>query len=187
MDVTSGSLDLGPAESVHGMTAYSLENLAAGTKFELTFRGGDPVGTGGGHGDPHAGAGTAGTTVVTLPNRMENPSTMLMVAALLVMLAVVGMTTRGAVDPLAQRERLETFYQLLLRRLARLDDLNDAGAVAHDVYKAKRAELKNQIASVLYQLQGGAGDRGTRHAEAGTGAAGASDAAGVAGKESTAP
>jgi hypothetical protein len=106
------------------------------------------------------------------------------------MLGVLAVTTRGAVSPMAQRERLESIYDVLLKRLARLDDLNDAGAVAHDVYKAKRAELKNQIASVLYQLQAASGKRpkgakgaGGQHRLDAGGVSGAS----VAGNERTAP
>jgi hypothetical protein len=182
MTVTSSTVKLGVGEAIHGMTAYEVSNLAAGTTLELTFRGGGPLemAAAGGE-DPHGGA-SAGTSVITMPNRMENPSTMLMVAVLLAMLAIVGMATRGPSGVGDQREHLQEFYETLLKRLARLDDLNEAGAVAHDVYKAKRAELKNQVASVLYQLQSGDKKkrRSARQPEPGT------SGAGVAGNERTA-
>jgi hypothetical protein len=176
MGVSSGTLTLGPGESVHGMTAYSVSDVAAGTNFEVTFRGGDPITAApGGGGSPHGGSG-AQPAIIEVPNRMENPSILLMVAILLLMLAVLGMSARGAISPLNQPDQLAAYYQVLLKRLARLDDLNEAGAVAHDVYKVKRAELKNQLASLQYHMQTGKPRKRSRHREPS-----------VAGNERTAP
>jgi hypothetical protein len=133
-------------------------------------------------GEEAQGETSTGRSVVTVPNRMENPSTMLMVAVLLAMLAIIGIATRGPSGLVDQRQHLQEFYETLLKRMARLDDLNEAGAVAHDVYKSKRAELKNQIASVLYQLQAGGKKKRRPSSRPEPGASGA----GVAGNERTA-
>jgi len=181
MTVTSSTVKLGVGEAIHGMTAYEVSNVAAGTTLELTFRGGGPLEMAAAGEEPQGGT-PAGRSVVTAPNRMENPSTMLMVAVLLAMLAIVGIATRGPSGFVDQRQHLQEFYETLLKRMARLDDLNEAGAVAHDVYKSKRAELKNQIASVLYQLQAGGKKKRRPSRRPEPGASGA----GVAGNERTA-
>lgn len=181
MTVTSRTLTLGKSEAVHGMTAYALSDIPANTKIDLTFSGGGALPATamgenpGGQGD-QASTGTG--AVISIPNRMENPSILLMVGVMLAMLAVIGFATRGTTSPIDKPERLNAYYQLLLKRLARLDDLNEAGAVAHDVYKAKRTELKNQLASLQYRMQAKkkSSKRRSRHREPS-----------VSGKERTAP
>lgn len=152
MTITSKTLTLGKGEAVHGMTAYAVSELPAGTKIDLTFSGGGALPATAMGENPNGDQAASGS-VIAIPNRMENPSILLMVGIMLAMLAIIGFATRGTVNPVDRPERLKAYYMLLLKRLARLDDLNEAGAVAHDVYKVKRAELKNQLASLQYRMQ----------------------------------
>jgi hypothetical protein len=48
--------------------------------------------------------------------------------------------------------------------LAKLDDLNQTGAIPAAAYQSKRAEFKNQIASLMYRLnaRGGSGEPRTQ-------------------------
>lgn len=155
MDVSSDNVTLGAGKPVHGMTAHSVPVLAAGQTLDLTFKGGDPISASPAGGDPHAGGRQP--TILMVPNRMENPSILLMVGTMLALLALTGVAMRGAENPLDRREHLQSHYDLLLKRLARLDDLHGTGVVAPDVYRAKRAELKNQLASLMYRLRSGKG------------------------------
>jgi hypothetical protein len=160
MDVTSSDIELGAAQSVHGMTAYAVTGLAPGTTFDITFKGGDPINSAPAGADPHAGG--ASPTVILQSNRMENPSILLMVAILLALVAVVGVGMRGATSPVDRYDQLSNYYDLMLRRMAKLDDLHGAGVVAPDVYAAKRAELKMQLAALKYRLQANAGSKKKR-------------------------
>jgi hypothetical protein len=167
MSVTSKTLALGAGESVHDMTAYELTNLTKGTEFQLTFAGGDALSEPAAGGSEASAASGGGSTVVILPPRGENASFMLMVIMLLALLAFVGLAAHGAVNPLNQAGQVKAYYNRLLARLAKLDDLNTAGMIAPDVYSAKRTELKTQLAALRYRLhtdKDGEGRKARAHA-----------------------
>jgi hypothetical protein len=155
MKFTSETLELGNGESVQGMTAYDVTGLTKGSSFRLTISGGEPVsaattGQGGGGGQ---------SSIVILPAGAENVSIMVMVIVLLALLAFLGIATHGETNPLGQEDQVRTYYNVLLKRMAKLDDLRETGMVAADVYSAKRAELKTQIAALMYHLHTGKGGK----------------------------
>ena len=163
MAVTSSTLNLGLGESVHDMTAYELSTLAKGSQIQLTFAGGqaisEPVG-GGGTGSATSGSG--GTSVVVLPPSAEGTSFLLMVIVLLALVAFVGIAAHGTVNPLDQAGQVRAYYDLLLKRMAKLDDLSGADMIPSDVYAAKRAELKTQLAALRYRLHAEKGGKGKK-------------------------
>jgi len=151
MKFTSGTLELGNGESVQGMTAYDVAGLTKGSPFQLTISGGEPVAATTGHG------GGGQSSIVILPAGAENVSLMVMVIVLLALLAFLGIATHGETNPLDQEDQVRSYYNVLLKRMAKLDDLRETGMVAPDVYSAKRAELKTQIAALKYHLHTGKG------------------------------
>jgi hypothetical protein len=78
---------------------------------------------------------------------------MVMVVLLLALLAFVGVSQQGAHNPLDDPKQLRRWYELVLKRLAKLDDLHEAQTIPGEVYHIKRAELKNQLASLMLRLQ----------------------------------
>jgi len=175
MSASSKTLALGAGETVQGMKVYELTNLTKGSEFQLTFAGGDPIPADQGAGSADAAGG--GSTVVSLPPRGESTSFMLMVIVLLALLAFVGIAAHGAVNPLNQSKQVRAYYDLLLKRLAKLDDLNSAGMIAPDVYAAKRTELKTQLAALRYRLHTDKTRKGKKKSQG--------EAASVAGNERT--
>lgn len=172
MGITSETTSLVRDESGHDMAAYTAGPLAAGTALEIRFSGGSGqslVGESGG------GGGGRGTVVV-LPNAMEEASLMIMVILLLALTAFMGITLHGTRDPLSDPENLRRYYETLLRRMARLDDMLAAQAIPADVHRAKREQLKTQLGSLMRRMRAGEGDTGG--AAPGAGADGAPAGAG---------
>ena len=91
--------------------------------------------------------------VIATPNPMEEVSLIMMFIVLLALLAFMGITIHGGKSPLDQPSSLRAYYELLLRRLAKLDDLRHAEVVTADVHRAHREELKGQLAALLYRLR----------------------------------
>lgn len=152
MKFTSETLELGGGERVQGMMAYDVTGLTEGSPFQLTVSGGEPVSAAAGQGG-HGGQ----SSIVTLPVAAESVSLLVMVIVLLALLAFLGIATHGGTNPLDQDDQVRSYYNVLLKRMAKLDDLRETGMVAPDVYSAKRAELKTQIAALKYHLHTGKG------------------------------
>lgn len=157
MRVTSTSHQFASTESVHGMTAYAVHDIKANTTVELTFSGGDPnfagldVDEGG-----NAGGGTMGEAQGTITARAgddEKIAYFLMITVLLVLAGVTGMSLRDRQDPLSDPQVLRAHYDLLLARLARLDDLHAANTIPNDAYRASREELLGRLAALAMQLR----------------------------------
>jgi len=74
-----------------------------------------------------------------------------MVILLLVMLAFVAVTIKGAPSAAEQCRHLDDAAESLASRIAKLDDLHATGTVAADVYHVEREELKRKLASVIFQ------------------------------------
>jgi hypothetical protein len=54
---------------------------------------------------------------------------------------------------------LSQYRDVLIERLAKLDDLRETGAIPAGAYQAKRMELKNQLASLIIRLGEGSRER----------------------------
>jgi hypothetical protein len=88
-----------------------------------------------------------------VPGDSHRASVFVMFAMLLVLLGVVGLSARGTLDPLADTKVLRAHYDLLVTRLARLDDLRSAQAVAPEAYRAAREELVGRLAALTVKMR----------------------------------
>lgn len=146
MTVTGSNLSFTREESAHDMASWTATSLTAGTNIGITFSGGS--------GESSIPGTTGGSgAIIVAPNPMEEVSLMLMFIVLLALLAFMGITIHGGKSPLDQPSSLRAYYELLLRRLAKLDDLRHAEVVSADVHRAQREELKGQLAALLYRLR----------------------------------
>ncbi|HET6348165.1 MAG TPA: hypothetical protein VFH88_03685 [Candidatus Krumholzibacteria bacterium] len=147
------------AESVHGMTSYTVHNIKAGESVELSFQGGDPQFAGldvqgdGGMGQGGGNGGEGGGNIVGMAGNDENISRFLMVTVLLVLAGVAGMSLRDHHDPLSDAKVLRAHYDLLLARLARLDDLHAANTIPDDAHRASREDLIRRLAALAMQMR----------------------------------
>lgn len=140
MKITSSSHTLEPGQPVHGMTAFAIHNARKGDVLTLAFEG---------------GSGEAMATnqeVQVAPNDAHRVALVAMVPLLLVLLAVVGMTQRQA-DPLSDVSVLRAHYDLLVKRLARLDDLHAADAVSADAHRAARDEMTARLGALALKMR----------------------------------
>ena len=94
--------------------------------------------------------------VIVVPNDAENLSLVLMVILLLALVAFTSIAVREPRIDGAEALRLQEYREVLVRRLARLDDLHETGAIPGAAYQAKRAEIKNRIASIMFRLDNAA-------------------------------
>jgi hypothetical protein len=162
MQVSSSSHQFATTESVHDMKAYAVHNIKANSTVTLTFTGGDPNFAGlnvdeNGNSTGGSGKAAAQGDVVGRPGEDEKISRFLMVTVLLVLAGVIGMSLRDRHDPLSDPQVLRAHYDLLLSRLARLDDLHAAHAIPDDVYRASREEMMGRLGALAMQMraQGG--------------------------------
>ncbi len=139
MKITSTSHDLQPTEPVHGMTAFSIHGVPKGV-LTIAFEGGTSQMAG------------AGQEVGVISNDAHRVALYAMVPRLLVLLTAVGMTQRSA-DPLSDPKVLRAHYDLLVKRLARLDDLRAAEAVSADAHRAARDELAARLGALALKLR----------------------------------
>ncbi len=140
MQITSSSHTLQPSEPVHGMTAFSIHGVPKGSTLTLAFQGGSSQALG------------AGQEVHVVSNDAHRVALYAMIALLLVLLAVVGVTQRGA-NPLSDPRVLHAHYDLMVRRLARLDDLRAADAISADAHRAARDELAARLGALAMKLR----------------------------------
>ncbi len=152
--VASTSHQFASTESVHGMTAYAVHDINANSTVALTFSGGDPNFAGLDVDEHDHGAGGEPTGPVTAqPGVDEKISYFFMVTVLLVLACVAAMSLRDRNDPLSDPQVLRAHYDLLLARLARLDDLHAAQAIPDDAYRASREELMNRLGALAMHLR----------------------------------
>lgn len=149
MDIAGGGVEFDVHNSTNSMNAYHATNVAGDTEITIAFSGGtsEPAGA------TTADSGSRTGSVMLLPNAMEETSIIIMVIMLLALLALAGVSVHGVESPLEQRDGVQAHYETLARRLARLDDLHAAETIPADVYPVKRAELKQQLASLRYRLE----------------------------------
>lgn len=143
MTITSSTHTLEAEESAHGMAAYSLANMKKGSALTLSFAGGST----------RAPGMADGQEVSVVPGEAEKFSLLLMVAMLLVLTGVLGVTVRGGRDPLADPAALRRHYDILVARLARLDDLRAAEAVTADAHRAAREELVSRLGALSMRMR----------------------------------
>jgi hypothetical protein len=147
MQITSTTNDLIPEEGPHEGVSWHIDGLKKGEVLNLSFRGGSSQETAsGGEGD-----------IIVVPNQAEGLSLVLMLILLLALAAFTAIAAREPRMSGPESLRLAEYRNVLIRRLAKLDDLYETGAIPSAAYRAKRAELKNQVASLTYRL--GAGSR----------------------------
>ena len=161
MMVTSTTHEFMSQQSVHGMMAYALHNLAAGDELILNFTGGDPNFAGlQVEGEEGSGAHPPGATPDNIRVASSEDYKFAIFAAitvLLVLAGIVGMALRDRNDPLADAKVLRAHYDLLVTRLAKLDDLHAANLIPSDAYRASREELVGRLAALAMQLRANAG------------------------------
>lgn len=147
MKITSSSHTLEAQEEVHGMASWSLHGLTKGSTLVLKFEGGHE------HGPDVAGGGGGSGQVSVIPGQAESFSRYLMLTLALVLGTLAFVALRGASDPLTDAKVLRTHYDLLVTRLARLDDLNATGAISGDAHKAAREHLMSKLGVIAMQLR----------------------------------
>jgi hypothetical protein len=76
-----------------------------------------------------------------------------MITVLLVLAGIVGMALRDRHDPLSDAKVLRAHYDLLVSRLAKLDDLHAANTIPSDAYRASREEMVGRLAALAMQLR----------------------------------
>jgi hypothetical protein len=140
MQITSPSHTLEAGEPVHGMTAFSLHGVSKGSTLTLAFSGGSTEGL------------AAGEEVKVVANDAHRVALYAMVPLLLVLLGLVGATQR-APSPLADAQILRSHYELLVNRLARLDDLRAADAISDDAHRAAREEITTRLGALAMKMR----------------------------------
>ena len=141
MEITSDTHQLAAVEGPHAAVERSVTGLKKGDVLGLLFQGGSTK-------------ATAEPTVIVVPNPSEQLSLAVMAILLLTLIALVVMTMREHRVIASAPEGLEAHRDVLLRRLAKLDDLFSTGVVSRDAYEARRLEIKNQAASLTYRMHG---------------------------------
>ena len=140
MQITSPSHTLQPSEPVHGMTAYSIHGVPKNSVLTLAFSGGTSQ------------ALASEQEVHVVPNDAHRMALYAMIPLLLVLLALVGLSQRNA-NPLANTAVLQSHYDLLVKRLARLDDLRAADAISSDAHRAARDEMTARLGALAVRLR----------------------------------
>jgi hypothetical protein len=155
MQVTTTSHEFVSTQSVHGMSAYALHGMEKGQELILNFVGGNPDFAGlnvEDDGHNHAAEGTPDNIRVA-PTDDYKISIFVMITVLLVLTGIVGMALRDRHDPLSDAKVLRAHYDLLVARLAKLDDLHAANTIPSDAYRATREELVGRLAALAMQLR----------------------------------
>ena len=140
MKITSSSHTLESGEPVHGMTAFAIHNVRKGDVLTLAFEGGTSE------------AVAANQEIQVVPSDAHHVALFAMIPLLLMLLAVVAMTQRQA-DPLSDKSVLRAHYEVLVKRLARLDDLRAADAISADAHRATREDLTTRLGALALKLR----------------------------------
>lgn len=140
MKITSTSHTLQPGEPVHGMSVFTIHAAPENTDLTIAFEGGSSE------------AAAASGEVLVVPNDAHRTAVYAMAVLLLAMLGVVGATQRNA-SPLSDAKVLRTHYDLLVKRLARLDDLRAAEAITPDAHRAAREELATRLGALAMRMR----------------------------------
>jgi hypothetical protein len=153
MEISSSSHELAEGGGPHEGVSWEIKGLKRGDVLNLSFRGGVNQETASG------GSGEGQHMVIVVPNDAENLSLILMVILLLALVTFVGIAMKEPRIDGAEALRLSQYRDVLIERLAKLDDLRETGAIPAGAYQAKRMELKNQLASLIIRLGEGSRER----------------------------
>jgi hypothetical protein len=145
MRIHSHSHELVQGEGPHASVSWAINGLKKGQELNLHFQGGVSQQA------AAAGGGSQGAISV-VPNSADSLSILMMAILLLALLAFAGIALREPRADGAESIHLKEYRDVLVGRLAKLDDLNQTGAIPAAAYQSKRAELKHQIASLMYRL-----------------------------------
>jgi hypothetical protein len=144
MEVTSGTLSLGEPEEIRGFQSYRLANLPRSSILALKFRGGESR--------AQPAEGETGHEVVILREPWQDASVVLIVGFALLLVLVMAFATKSPLPekhgPAVLAERKDS----LLTQIARLDDLYEMGTVPEPLHKAKRRDLVDELALIVYRL-----------------------------------
>jgi len=146
MTIASSSHDLVTEEGAHAGVSWDINDLKKGTALNLAFSGGSS--------QPEPAANQQ-SMVIVVPNDAERLSMLLMAVLLLAMVAFVVIAIKEPRIAGTEALHLGEYRDVLLARLAKLDDVHETGAIPAAAYHAKRAEIKNQVASLIYRLNSG--------------------------------
>ncbi|HEX5132172.1 MAG TPA: hypothetical protein VFX92_06780 [Candidatus Krumholzibacteria bacterium] len=158
MKVTSSTHELAEQEAVHGMSAWSVHGITAGSTLSLRFEGGQEHAPAMAGMDGEDGGGDTGQ-VHAAPSQSQTFSIYLMITLGLVLLTLAAVVARDNNDPLSDTKVLRGHYDLLATRLARLDDLRATGAITADAHRAARESLMTRLALIALQLRSHGGKR----------------------------
>ena len=153
MSVSSSSHTMTQGDGAHSAVSWVIDNMKQGETLSIQFSGGTA----------QQASGGAQPVVSTIPNNTEGLSILMMIILGLALLAFIAVASRDQSDSGTRAKQLEDHRQLLVRRLARLDDVHESGAVPGAAYHETRLELKNQVASVVLQLNKLSGRRKGGH------------------------
>ena len=101
-----------------------------------------------------------------IPGQSEPFSRYLMVTLGLVLATLAFVALRGSSNPLDDTKVLRTHYDLLVKRLARLDDLHATGNISDDAFKAARANLMSRLGVIAMRLRSHGGKAPSHKPEA---------------------
>jgi hypothetical protein len=155
MKITSSSHELVPAEDAHAAVSWTIDGLKKGDTLNLTFHGGT---------SQAPEAATSRATVIVVPDDAESLSLFLMFILILALMTFTGIALREPRLTGAETHYLQEYRDVLIRRVAKLDDVYETGAIPATAYHAKRAELKNQVASLIFRLEA-VGQKGQKNPE----------------------
>lgn len=141
MRITSETNTLIDADKRGAASSYVIKGLARGDEVHLHVAGGG-----------QSARETPRSTVKVIPNRAEPLSLPVTIILFVALLTMAGMAMKERGGQTVQNDKLRQFKNVLLKRLAKLDDLYEAETVSAAVYHAKRTELKSQLASLIYRL-----------------------------------
>jgi hypothetical protein len=156
MTFMSSSHEFTAQEAVHGMAAYTIHGLKKGEVLALSFSGGDahPAGIDAG----------GNNNVQVVKSEGDQLALVLLVAVMFVLMGLVFISMRDQNDPLSDAKVLRTHYDVLVARLARLDDLRAADAISDDAHRAAREDLVARLSALATRLRSHGGIHAGRDA-----------------------
>ncbi|NIM19147.1 MAG: hypothetical protein GTO51_02060 [Candidatus Latescibacteria bacterium] len=150
MSITSETVNLEKDTDVHGFTSFRVASLEKSSVLSIRFSGGS------GEVQP---ASSTSSRVIVQSKASEGFTVPLIIVLTLILLSVTAFTGKRPIGAKGNEGLFKTQSNLLYNQIAKLDDLHATGTVPDKLYHAKRAELKNKLAQILYQSKSHAGKR----------------------------
>ena len=137
LEISSRTLSLEKSEESHGFVSYLAPALAKSAVLAVNFSGGTQAAA-----DEEK---PSGHRVIIRPVGMDDGSLPIIIVLAIVLIGLAVFSMLKPARPAAAKKSSLDIRQSLLTKIARLDDLHAADAVAEAPYQAKRAELKNAL------------------------------------------